>query len=108
MLLLTAACATAPREAATPAQTVVLRPAQIHEECRALKNAEQLRWQFAATDKVDFNIHYHVGNDVTYPVERVQVTDGAGDFAAPLAQEFCWMWTNRTQRDIALRIKFGP
>jgi hypothetical protein len=110
-LLLTTACADTPPSAAksdaTP-NSVVLRPGKIHEDCHALKAGTVTNWQFAATAPLDFNIHYHVGKDVFYPLERGAVQEAGGRFAAPSAQEYCWMWTNHGTRDVVLRTKLTP
>jgi hypothetical protein len=103
-LLLNAAYADTPSSPATP-DSVVLRPGKIHEDCHALKASAVTQWQFVATAPLDFNIHYHVGNDVFYPLERSAVQEAGGRFAAPSAQEYCWMWSNRSARDVVLRAK---
>jgi hypothetical protein len=106
---LATACAStdAPRSAA-PDGSLVLHPAQVHEVCRDLKAGQTVRWQFVASGMVDFNVHYHVGNAVEYPFVRVGVQEAASAFTAPNTQEYCWMWTNRSGRDIALRAKLEP
>jgi hypothetical protein len=105
MPLLITACANPTASTAKP-DSLVLRPGQLHEDCKPLKAGEQVRWQFVATGPIDFNVHYHQGKEVTYPIERIQVQDGAGTYTAPSAQEYCWMWTNRSPRDVVLRAKF--
>ncbi len=39
------------------------------EHCLKLAAGERIRYRFRATGAVDFNIHYHRGKDVHYPVK---------------------------------------
>jgi hypothetical protein len=103
-----AACANTGTPVDQPAASVVLRPGQMHEICRTLNAGQTMRWQFVASGAVDFNVHYHVGNAVEYPLVRLGVQDASGAFTAPGAQDYCWMWTNRSGRDIALRARLEP
>lgn len=57
---------------------------------------EAVAYRFEASAPLDFNIHFHRGKDVEYPVkiERTPRHDAA--FSAPSAETFCWMWTSRS------------
>jgi len=44
---------------------------------------------------VDFNIHYHRGKDVFFPVKRNAMRGDGGTFTAKTAEDYCWMWTAR-------------
>jgi hypothetical protein len=101
-----AACSTSRPQAVQ--STVLLQPGKIHEECRQLAAHSATVWEFVATGPLEFNVHYHLGNDVFYPLEPAMLQDGAGTFAAKTTQEYCWMWTNRGTRDVVLRPVLAP
>ena len=44
---------------------------------------------------VDFNIHYHRGDEVFYPVKRDAMRGDGGTFSAKTGEDYCWMWTAR-------------
>ena len=99
-LLLTVALASATAVAAgNPAAdkfAVTLEPGKIHEVCTPIADGEKRRYHWKADAPVDFNIHYHQGPEVFYPVKRDAMRGDGGTFAARSAQEYCWMWTART------------
>jgi hypothetical protein len=41
---------------------------------------------------VDFNIHFHRGKDVVYPVKQPAVRAAEDTFRAPAAEDYCLMW----------------
>jgi hypothetical protein len=88
---------------ANPAKTapaidvkVSLEPKKVHEECARMEAGESRRYQWKADVAVDFNIHYHRGNDVFYPVRRDTARGHNGTFKAKTAEDYCWMWTARS------------
>ena len=70
-------------------------PGGQHEECMKLQKDETRRFEWSANAAVDFNIHYHEGSEVFYPLKRDGVTKDKGTFKAKIAQDYCWMWTAR-------------
>jgi hypothetical protein len=71
-------------------------PGQFAEVCGALKKGSAVKWRFSADAPSDFNIHYHVNKDVHYPARHPSVTQLAGRLRAPLDQDYCWMWSNKS------------
>jgi hypothetical protein len=49
---------------------------------------------------VDFNIHYHRGDEVFYPVKREAMRRDGGTFTAKTGEDYCWMWS--AKRDTKL------
>jgi hypothetical protein len=80
----------------------------IAEECFRLSANASVGYAFEATGPVDFNIHFHRGNDVEYPVKSDQVRQADARFVAPSAQEYCLMWTNRTAAPVAVSGTLSP
>ena len=74
---------------------VKLEPKAMHEECVKLQAGEKRNYYWKADNAVDFNIHYHDGPEVFYPVKREGMRGDGGSFAAKIGQDYCWMWTAR-------------
>ena len=70
-----------------------LEPTKVHEECLRMEAGEKRRFHWKADGPVDFNVHYHEGRDVFYPVKRDGMRGDGGTFTAKIAQDYCWMWT---------------
>jgi hypothetical protein len=83
-----------------------LKPGGIAEECLRLPAGKSRGFEWSATVPVDFNIHYHRGNDVAYPVKANGQREGKGRFTATAAEDYCWMWTARGPTK--LTGKLGP
>ena len=74
---------------------VTLEARKVHEECQRLEAGDKRRYHWKSSAPVDFNIHYHQGAEVFYPVKRERMRGDGGTFTAKTAQEYCWMWTAR-------------
>jgi len=72
-----------------------LEPRKMLEFCDKLAAGEKRRFHWKSSAAVDFNIHYHEGTEVFYPVKRDGMRTDGGTFAAKIAQDYCWMWTAR-------------
>lgn len=75
--------------------SVKLEPKAMHEECAKLQAGDKRKYYWKADNAVDFNIHYHEGPEVFYPVKRDGMRGDGGEFAPKKAQDYCWMWTAR-------------
>lgn len=62
------------------------------ERCLKLAEGESIRYRFRASEPVDFNIHYHRGRDVIYPVKRSAVREADAVFRSDRAEDYCLMW----------------
>ena len=89
------ACAVQAAEPQPLAVAAKLEPGKIHEECARLEAGEKRTWHWKANAPVDFNIHYHVGPEVFYPVKRDSMRGDGGTFTAKTGQDYCWMWSAR-------------
>lgn len=74
------------------------------EVCGKLAAGARVQWRFEAPVAMDFNVHYHEGKKVHYPVKQEGGSSGNGDLTAPTAQEYCWMWTNKAAADASLTV----
>ena len=85
---------------APPPEDVVdisLEPKKVHEACMRLEAGDKRKYHWKSTAPVDFNIHYHRGPEVFYPVKRDGMRGDGGTFTAKTGEEYCWMWTGRNQ-----------
>ena len=81
-----------------------IAPKKFIEVCGKQKMGDSVAWQFKGSTETDFNIHYHVGKDVSYPENRKGVASAEGSLLAPLDQDYCWMWTNRSAQLLEMEV----
>jgi hypothetical protein len=65
------------------------------ERCLHLDAGQSIQYRFKASAPVDFNIHYHRGNDVFFPVKKSGVREANGTFKAERADGYCLMWEHK-------------
>jgi hypothetical protein len=85
---------------------MVLGAGKVHEECFRLETGRRVRYNFSMDRPGEFNLHYHKGNDVFYPVRSERVSEQKGDFVAATAEEYCLMWTGGKGGDTRLGYEF--
>lgn len=90
-----AAHATSPAPAGGVPVNVTLEPKKVHEECTRLETGETRKYHWKSDAPVDFNIHYHRGKDVFFPVKRDAMRGDGGTFTAASGEDYCWMWVAR-------------
>lgn len=88
--------------AAAVAATAALGPFRLevpargfNEHCVELAAGERVRYRYSATADVDFNIHYHQGKDVLYPVKSTGGRSVDAVYTAPHADTYCLMWERK-------------
>lgn len=92
-LLPALACAADPPANSTDKFSVSLERGGEHEECVHLEAGQSRHYYWRASGPVDFNIHFHHGDEVSYPVKRAAMRGDGGTFTAKDAEDYCWMWT---------------
>lgn len=100
MILSLAACQTAQVAGTTKPTSVNLKPAQSHEDCAEVTPDNELTYSFMSTAPVDFNIHYHEGASITYPVQKTRVSSDSGTFRPDKKALYCLMWTNNNPQRV--------
>jgi hypothetical protein len=80
----------------------VLEPGKSHEYCEKLATGDERRYHWKADGPMDFNIHYHVGERVEFPVKRSAMRGDGGTFKARSDQDYCWMWTSKATKPAKL------
>ena len=68
----------------------------MHEKCIALAPPQKLQYTFSASKAVDFNLHYHNGDLVYYPIKEKKLTSDEGQFTVPGRNNYCMMWENKS------------
>ncbi|MBI2380439.1 MAG: hypothetical protein HYV16_06775 [Gammaproteobacteria bacterium] len=83
-------------------QTEIL-PKKIAEECFKLKAGDKVSFGFKAGSDLEFNVHYHEGEAVKFPIEpSAKAAIENGEFSAPIAQTYCLMWKNTGDKAVTL------
>lgn len=62
------------------------------ELCVPLKKGERVEWSFSSPVDTSFNIHYHVGSDVSFPAKVDGIRAAQGTLEVMVDQDYCWMW----------------
>jgi hypothetical protein len=83
-----------------------LAPGQVHEVCMELAPPERLEYAYTANAGLRFNIHYHVGDKIIYPVPEQLIARKQGILHAPVSQEYCLMWTNPAAQPVGLELTY--
>jgi len=86
--------------------THVLKPGDVAEECLRLEAGRSRAFAWQSDSPVDFNIHYHQGDKVTYPVKASKQREGKGRFTAAAGEDYCWMWSTKFPARLTGRL--GP
>ena len=81
-----------------------IAPKKFLEVCGKQKKGDGVAWNFKGNAPTDFNIHYHVGKEVSYPEKRAEIASAEGTLSAPLDQDYCWMWSNRTAQAVDIDV----
>ena len=102
-LLFVAACAVAPVKESGINQ---IKPAGIHEECFSAKSGQKIIYTYYSSLPVDFNVHYHAGEKIHYPIERRGATMDDGTYVADHEDIYCLMWTNNQTTTITVNYKY--
>jgi hypothetical protein len=85
---------------------VVLQPGKIHEDCFALEPQQRVQYNFNLDRPGDFNLHYHAGKQIRYPIRSESVSEQKGDFIALVAEEYCLMWSGAKAGETRLGYEF--
>lgn len=85
---------------------VVLQAGKIHEDCFSLQRAQRVQYNFKLDRPGKFNLHYHRGKEVLYPLRSESVSEQKGDYVATVAQEYCLMWSGSKDGDSKLGYEF--
>ena len=82
-----------------------LLPAKFAELCGKLEPGQRVSWSFKSDAALNFNIHYHEGEQVVYPARQNGVAEASGELKVEKAQTYCWMWSNKGTAPARLQLQ---
>jgi len=85
-------------------KTVSVNPGKFAEVCGKLTKGQVIVWSFTSSAAMNFNIHYHEGKSVVFPSKLDAVAAGEDKLLVPLDQGYCWMWSNKTDKPVELKL----
>jgi hypothetical protein len=85
-----------------------LRVRAAAEECVKLSAGESIRYVFESSAPVEFNVHFHRGDSIEYPIKRADVRAADERFTARSTEEYCLMWTNRSLQIVTVKGTLSP
>ena len=91
------------------ADTVTMAPFEFRELCVALADKQKIDVEFQSAQPIEYDIHYHDGFTIRFPVKLTGVTKHADHFVAKSKRAYCLMWFNRGLKNTSLRYRVtGP
>jgi hypothetical protein len=84
-----------------------VQPGKFAELCGKLAKGAAVRWRYESSGPLNFNIHYHEGKTVHYPVKQEATARAEGTLAAALDQDYCWMWSNKGTTPLPLQVQLA-
>ena len=79
-------------------------PGQFVELCGKLPAGLKVRWKFASDTRLDFNVHYHVGEKVMFAAQLGGVATARNTLNTRIEQDYCWMWSNKSTQPASLAV----
>ena len=79
-------------------------PGEFVELCGKLPAGLKVRWKFASDARLDFNVHYHLGEKVMYASRLSAVANGRNTLNTRTEQDYCWMWSNKSPQPASLAV----
>ena len=85
------------------AKEVTVAPGKFAEVGGKLPPKAAVPWSFEADVRLDFNVHFHEGKKVVFPAKLDGSTQAHGVLNVAMAQDFCWMWSNKGAGEAKLK-----
>jgi hypothetical protein len=93
----------------TRSDTVTMAPFEFRELCVALADDQKIDVEFQSGEPIEYDIHYHDGFTVRFPVKLTGVTTHSDQFVAESDRAYCLMWFNGGLKETSLRYRVtGP
>ncbi|RQO53450.1 hypothetical protein DBR47_23795 [Paucibacter sp. KBW04] len=84
-----------------------IAPGKFLEVCGKLGPSAPVQWSFKAQQALNFNIHFHEGEKVGYPAKADGLLAAAGVLKPSAEQDFCWMWSNKSDKAVAVAVELA-
>ena len=89
--------------------TVTMAPFEFRELCVALSDGQKIKVEFQSGQPVEYDMHYHDGFIIRFPVKLTDVTKYSDQFVAKSDRAYCLMWVNRGLKETSMRYRIiGP
>jgi hypothetical protein len=100
-------------EVPLPTREVLVRqlvapPASFIELCTEVKATRPIAWAFEAARPLTFNTHVHVAGEVKLPETMSTVMAARGRLVPDADRAYCWLWSNRYDAPVTVRVRLGP
>jgi hypothetical protein len=93
--------------AASGTKKMTLPAGEFHEECVELAARQKLDYFFRSAAPLDFNIHYHRDDKISYPVRKNGVMTLSASYSPRRADGYCLMWKNPRKKPVELDYRFS-
>lgn len=87
--------------------SALIEAGKVHEVCMALDFGKRLHYSFMSSRAMNFNIHYHEGENVIFPVKEHLTAEDDAIFTAGSDQGYCMMWTNPHDRAVKVNLIYN-
>lgn len=78
----------------------------IGETCLEMDAGQSLMFEFESNHEVEFNLHYHKGKKVSYPIKSHKTSAIKQTFKAPMKQTYCLMWKGLNDEPSKIKVKY--
>jgi hypothetical protein len=108
------ACSTVDLKESSFNKSMQIKPGRSYEECVELFPNQIMQYSFTSSDNVNFNIHYHDGESILYPVNKKNITfwkDSISpddyEYYSKEQKYFCLMWNNLNNESIKITFNYN-
>ena len=84
----------------------LIEPRKSYEACMWLSPGDRLYYKFTSSADLRFNIHYHEGNEVRYPVPVKLISFEEVVFEPESRNHYCLMWSNPLKKRVELKLNY--
>lgn len=88
------------------AKNHVIESGKSYEACMWLSPGDKLYYEFTSSANLRFNIHYHEGKTVYYPVQVKLTSLEKAVFEPESRKEYCLMWKNPENQGVELKLHY--
>ncbi len=87
-------------------ESTLIPAGKVHESCVELKIGESVEYSFESDALLSYNVHYHDGEEVIFPVSEHEINNESNVFTAEADQVYCLMWTNSSDGQVTVRYTY--
>ncbi len=84
----------------------MIEPGKSYEACMRLSAGDKIYYEFTSDSDLRFNIHYHEGKEVLYPVPVKLISSEKAVFEPKSRKQYCMMWNNPGKETVELELQY--